>query len=187
MIITRQGLSDTRRHLSLWLGPRRWHESAWCLLGFAGADRAGFRHVFSDPRCLFSRYPRLHDTLIQQRCTGPWTINPALSLHRSVDNQPYFLAHGLVQADRPERGCPVWCSLRRSSTTTCSMAFPHGCALLPFNAFPGLTLGEHANGPRAHSVAIQGFAERRSRSRPMSIRPSEGRFPLRHGVSRLSI
>jgi hypothetical protein len=37
------------------------------------------------------------------------------------------------------------------------MAFPHGCALLPFNAFPGLTLGEHANGPRAHSVAIQGF------------------------------
>jgi hypothetical protein len=30
-------------------------------------------------------------------------------------------------------------------------------ALLPFNAFPGLTLGEHANGPRAHSVAIQGF------------------------------
>jgi hypothetical protein len=49
--------------LSLWLGPRRWHESAWCLLGFAGgngfnhADRAGFRHVFSDPRCLFSRYP----------------------------------------------------------------------------------------------------------------------------------
>jgi hypothetical protein len=34
---------------------------------------------------------------------------------------------------------------------------PHGCALLPFNAFPGLTLGEHANGPRAHSVAIQGF------------------------------
>jgi hypothetical protein len=28
---------------------------------------------------------------------------------------------------------------------------------LPFNAFPGLTLGEHANGPRAHSVAIQGF------------------------------
>jgi hypothetical protein len=41
------------------------------------------------------------------------------SLHRSVDNQPfpfvaqvrdnqpYFLAHGLVQADRPERGCPV--------------------------------------------------------------------------------
>jgi hypothetical protein len=28
---------------------------------------------------------------------------------------------------------------------------------LSFNAFPGLTLGEHANGPRAHSVAIQGF------------------------------
>src|SRR3979409_2582157 len=38
-----------------------------------------------------------------------------------------------------------------------SMAFPHGCALLPFNAFPGPTLGEHANGPQAHSVAIQGF------------------------------
>src|SRR6202043_1428975 len=38
-----------------------------------------------------------------------------------------------------------------------SMAFPHGGALLPFNAFPGLTLGEHANGPQAHSVAIQGF------------------------------
>src|SRR6202048_455611 len=40
------------------LGPRRGHESAWCLLGFAGgnhADRAGFRHVFSDPHCLFSR------------------------------------------------------------------------------------------------------------------------------------
>jgi hypothetical protein len=28
-------------------------------------------------------------------------------------------------------------------------------ALLPFNALPGLTLGEHANGPRAHSVATQ--------------------------------
>src|ERR1700730_10194810 len=38
-----------------------------------------------------------------------------------------------------------------------SMAFPHGCALLPFNAFPGPALGEHANGPQAHSVAIQGF------------------------------
>src|ERR1700730_19085178 len=25
-------------------------------------------------------------------------------------------------------------------------------ALLPYNALPGLTLGEHANGPRAHSV-----------------------------------
>src|ERR1700736_3278982 len=76
LIITRQRLSDTRRHLSLWLGPRRRHESAWCLLGFAGgngfnhADRAGFRHVFSDPRCLFSRYPRLHDTLIQQRVSS---------------------------------------------------------------------------------------------------------------------
>ena len=35
----------TRRHLSVQLGPRRWHESAWCLLGFAGgnhADLAGF-------------------------------------------------------------------------------------------------------------------------------------------------
>jgi hypothetical protein len=47
-------------HLSVQLGPRRWYESAWCLLGFAGgngfnqADRAGFRHVFSDPHCLFS-------------------------------------------------------------------------------------------------------------------------------------
>ena len=50
--------SDTRRHLSVQLGPRRGDESAWCLLGFAGgnhADRAGFRHVFSDPHCLFSR------------------------------------------------------------------------------------------------------------------------------------
>ena len=40
---------DTRRRLSVQLGPRRGHESAWCLLGFAGgnhADRAGFRHVF---------------------------------------------------------------------------------------------------------------------------------------------
>src|SRR5271166_6193626 len=58
LIITRQRLSDTRRHLSVQLGPRRWYESAWCLLGFAGvnhADRAGFRHVFSDPHCLFSR------------------------------------------------------------------------------------------------------------------------------------
>src|ERR1700720_1871146 len=42
-------------HLSVQLGPRRWYESAWCLLGFAGgngfnqADRAGFRHVFSEP------------------------------------------------------------------------------------------------------------------------------------------
>src|SRR6202011_620862 len=73
LIITRQRLSDTRRHLSVQLGPRRGHESAWCLLGFAGgnhADRAGFRHVFSDPRCLFSRYPRLHDTLIQQRVSS---------------------------------------------------------------------------------------------------------------------
>ena len=70
LIVTRQKLSDTRRRLSVQLGPRRWHESAWCLLGFAGvnhADRAGFRHVFSDLHCLFSRYPRLHDTLIQQR------------------------------------------------------------------------------------------------------------------------
>ena len=58
LIITRQRLSDTRRRLSVQLGPRRGHESAWCLLGFAGgnhADRAGFRHVFSYPRCLFSR------------------------------------------------------------------------------------------------------------------------------------
>jgi hypothetical protein len=30
------------------------------------ADRAGLCHIFSDPRCLFSRYPSLHDTLIQQ-------------------------------------------------------------------------------------------------------------------------
>src|ERR1700730_8369141 len=56
-------------HLSVQLGPRRWYESAWCLLGFAGgngfnqADRAGFRHVFSDPRRLFSRYPRLLGSL----------------------------------------------------------------------------------------------------------------------------
>jgi hypothetical protein len=28
---------------------------------------------------------------------------------------------------------------------------------LALYVFPGLTLGEHANGPRAHSVAIQGF------------------------------
>src|SRR6202022_2955908 len=28
------------------------------------ADRAGFCHIFSDPHCLFSSYPRLHDTLI---------------------------------------------------------------------------------------------------------------------------
>jgi hypothetical protein len=34
------------------------------------ADRAGFRHVFSDPRCLFSRDPRLHDTLIPQRVSS---------------------------------------------------------------------------------------------------------------------
>src|ERR1700730_2984848 len=73
LIITRQRLSDTRRRLSVQLGPRRGHESAWCLLGFAGgnhADRAGFCHVFSYPRCLFSRYPRLHDTLIQQRVSS---------------------------------------------------------------------------------------------------------------------
>src|ERR1700730_14644987 len=53
LIITRQKLSDTRRRLSVQLGPRRGHESAWCLLGLTGgnhADRAGFRHVFSDNR-----------------------------------------------------------------------------------------------------------------------------------------
>src|ERR1700738_3708259 len=58
LIITRQKLSDTRRLLSVQLGRWRGHESAWCLLGFAGgnhANRAGFRHVFSDPHCLFSR------------------------------------------------------------------------------------------------------------------------------------
>jgi hypothetical protein len=80
LIITRQRLSDTRRRLSVQLGPRRGHESAWCLLGFGGgngfaggnhADRAGFRHVFSDLRCLFSRYPRLHDTFIQQGAAVP--------------------------------------------------------------------------------------------------------------------
>src|ERR1700686_2601018 len=62
LIITRQKLSDTRRRLSVQLGSRRWYESAWCLLGFAGgnhADRAGFRHVFSYPRCLFSRHALL--------------------------------------------------------------------------------------------------------------------------------
>jgi hypothetical protein len=46
-------------HLSVQLGPRRWYESAWCLLGFAGgigfnqADRAGFRDVFSDRAASF--------------------------------------------------------------------------------------------------------------------------------------
>src|SRR3984893_4482596 len=34
LIITRQRLSDTRRHLPLQFGPSRWHESAWCLLDF---------------------------------------------------------------------------------------------------------------------------------------------------------
>src|ERR1700738_3769509 len=56
-------------HLSVQLGPRRWYESAWCLLGFAGGNgfnpggRGGVRHVSSAPRRLFSRYPRLLGSL----------------------------------------------------------------------------------------------------------------------------
>ena len=37
--------------------------ASWASLGSTTRSRAGFRHVFSDPRCLLSRYLRLHDTL----------------------------------------------------------------------------------------------------------------------------
>jgi hypothetical protein len=55
---------------------------------------AGFRHIFSDPRCLFSRYPRLHDTLIQQR------VFIGISAARAKDNRGHCLAHLLHKSPR---------------------------------------------------------------------------------------
>src|ERR1700730_12022524 len=43
------------------------------------------------------------------RCTGPWTINRSLSLHRSVDNQPFpFVAQ--VRGQSTLLPCPWTCA-----------------------------------------------------------------------------
>jgi hypothetical protein len=103
LVITRQRLSDTRRHLSVQFGPSRWHESACWLLSFAGrtkADRAGFRHVFSDPHCLFSRYQYSQAREPDQLLNSIWQITNELFAIGLEDQ----LACGKILWRRPLRG-----------------------------------------------------------------------------------